>query len=162
MSNIIGKFGEVQVINFLDSKGFSMIFVFENASGNGLDVVAMKKYRDKKGKIQRFILSIEVKTTTTSGSGPRLSAAQKNGFLNTGKILVEAATAKGRFKVIGPTLQKAARLLIHEIGAGVPMYPLLVRLQISKNSIISASTVKRVRLHSFTANIKKSIIDTKK
>jgi hypothetical protein len=158
----IGAIGESKVKNFLKDNKFDLIFVFENKSKNGLDVVALKKYKNRAGKFERHILSIEVKTTTTTGSGPSLSVTQKNGFLNTGNILFEAATAQGRFIAIDSHLRKSAQYLFAAVGSGVPLTPLHVRLAIDPKGTVTAAKTKRVRIHSFTATTRvKAIFDVR-
>lgn len=148
-NNDIGAYGELEVIKFLDGHGYNSIFIIANSSGQGLDIIAMKTYYSK-GKKLRYIVSAEVKTTTSTKDGPRPSAAQKKAYINTGTILIEAAQSKGRFdrKTVNPRNKKAANLLLAAISQGVPVYPVLARIQISNTSNISTSSVKRVRIHS--------------
>lgn len=166
LTNFIGKAGELKVITYLRENGYNNVFVFENASGNGLDVVVLKKYR-RDGVLHRYILSIEVKTTITKGSGPRPSDAQRKAFLNTGTILVEAALAMGRFAAISPNMQKTAKALIAAVQSGVRVIPLHVRLRLDRASTIAAFhnnaqgvvDVERVRMHSYTAPTFSKIYD---
>ncbi|MCP4607658.1 MAG: hypothetical protein GY845_02930 [Planctomycetes bacterium] len=148
-NNDIGDFGEQKVIKFLESQDYSSIFMIANSSGQGLDIIAMKTYYSRGEKL-RYIVSIEVKTTTSTGSGPRTSKAQKEAYLNTGKILIEAAQGTGRFnrKKASPRNKKSANLLLSAHNQGVPIYPVLARIQISNTTNISKSSVKRVRIHS--------------
>lgn len=157
-TKFIGDVGELKVATFMDIHDFELILVFQNASGNGLDILALKNYGVATGVELREILSIEVKTTTTFGS-PSLSANQKKAFLNAGKILLEAGHLVGsrRFAGASPRMQRQARYILAALQSGVPLIPLAITVNIDKASaqhgfrIGSATAVKtkRVRIYHF-------------
>lgn len=156
LQKFIGDSGEVKVAGWLRDHDFQFICVFENERGNGLDVVAMKKYRVGDG-LQRHVVSLEIKTTTSAGS-PSLSANQKKAYLNTGTILLEACQGIKRFAGASPRVQKRARHLLAAVRSGVPLVPLAVTVNVDKASThaahpggsVSAVTVDRVRVYRFT------------
>ena len=156
LPKFIGDSGEVKVAGWLRDHDFQFVCVFENESGNGLDVVAMKKYRTG-DTLQRHLVSLEIKTTTTAGS-PSLSTNQKRAYLNTGTILLEAAQGIKRFSGASPSVQKRARHLLAAVQSGVPLVPLAVTVNVDPASTHAAHPfgsaglvkVDRVRVYRFT------------
>jgi Holliday junction resolvase-like predicted endonuclease len=122
-----GQKGEGLVRRTLEARGYAVIDL-QNASGQGIDLVALKTT----GKGKGLIVYVEVKSSTEGFRG-RLSNAQKDqaGFVR--DRLQRVVDRQGHYKNMDPRAIAIAEHLLAEIKAGRPIGGLRVTVkQLSK------------------------------
>jgi filamentous hemagglutinin len=118
----IGELGEQIARDFLGRNQYTDIFAIQNASGNGIDIVA----RAANGRLAFF----EVKTSARGIVGG-LSRRQQNMSQFVQEILREASNGRGRYRGLNAATQDRAAQILREFNNA----PENVRASISANVI---------------------------
>lgn len=108
--NEVGAIGEEVGERLLVENGFTDIISIQNASGNGLDVIA----RNPQGKLTFF----EVKASRT-GDVKSLSSRQQSMETFVEDILSQASTGTGRYQNIPQATQDLAREMLREFRTDI-------------------------------------------
>lgn len=132
----IGTAGEAYVKNLLIARGYEVISL-QNASGHGIDVVAIKQ---KLGAT--MMLVVEVKSTGGSRV-PRLSAAQGDLGAWARDRLMRAAA--GVYKGVSSADRARAQRMLKLVRSGIPAAALLVGVKLNgQNTTARIGAITRV------------------
>lgn len=113
MSKWIGDFGEGVAKALLERRGYRVL-ALQNRSGNGIDLVAVKRARG-----QWVLLVAEIKATGTTRS-PSLRGSQAD-LGNWARSRLEmAANGRGAYTNLSPSARKLARKMLALTRNGMP------------------------------------------
>ena len=125
----IGALGERLVRWILERRGYT-VFSLQNASGQGIDLVAVKEFPSSDGSKRTLTLYVEVKTTG-SKQPTRLSMAQSNVTTFVTSRLEDMANRRGRYKNFPqPDAARAGALLERIKKSGAPIGGVVFALDI--------------------------------
>jgi Holliday junction resolvase-like predicted endonuclease len=110
-----GQLGEAIVKKTLELRGYSVVEL-QNASGHGIDLVAIKT----KGASQGLIVYLEVKSSAENYPG-RLSVAQTEAHEFVRSRLERVIAHEGFYKNVNPHMVEIAKMLVNEIDTGRPI-----------------------------------------